>query len=226
MSTPRVAKQSHEQMRRKEIARKAAYRAPPPAAELMVTLGQERLKALQAAGVAVDARTTQVAAFQLAAAAFAAGLSAQSGLKWQSAVLGSLGCLAWFIGCGLAFWGIRSCKNQVAGLDPSFWSGVLTTPRFSARLARSWAAEATEDMILVACRVDEVRARWLNMSLIAGGVGATLLLAAVGLNVVGRLNDQVWGPKGQANPVLPSEEVRRPVGEDRANSRVNARSSQ
>lgn len=150
---------------------------------MIVELGQERLKALQTGGIALDARTTQVAAFQLAAAAFASGLTAAEKVSFSAAALAGLGCLSFVVGSGVAFWGMRSCANQVAGVDPSFWHGALTTPRFNDKLARSWAAEVTEGFIVDARQVDEVRARWLNRSLIAGAVGALSVLAAAGTNL-------------------------------------------
>jgi hypothetical protein len=63
---------------------------------------------------------------------------------------------------------------------------VLSTRRFTDQVARSWAAEITEDFIVDARKVDEVRAGWLNRSLIAGAFGALLVLAAVGANVFDR----------------------------------------
>ena len=187
-----------EKERLKAIARNAAHRAPPESARMIVELGQERLKALQAGGIALDARTTQVAAFQLAAAAFASGLTAGEKVALVAALLAAAGCLAFVVGSGLAFWGMRSCENQVAGVDPSFWSGALVTSRFNDKVARSWAAEVTEGFIVDARKVDEVRARWLNRSLLAGGVGAVLVLAASGVSVAVKWCDA-------AAPAAPAE---------------------
>ena len=78
-----------------------------------------------------------------------------------------------------------------------FWSGALTTPRFNNKLALSWAAEVTEGFIVEARKVDEVRARWLNRSLIAGGVGAISVLAAAGMNLADK-----W--EGRADHPVPT----------------------
>lgn len=161
------------------IARNAAYKAPGEASRLIVELGQERLRALQAGGIALDARTTQVAAFQMAAAAFSATFSVQEKAPPVTAVLAGVGCLAFIAGSALAFWGIRSCTSQVAGVDPSFWHGILSTPRFTDKLARAWAAQVTQEMIDHARRVDDVRGRWLDRSLLSGSLGAILVLLAV-----------------------------------------------
>lgn len=194
-----------EKQRLQDVARKAAHRAPPESARMIVELGQERLKALQAGGIALDARTTQVAAFQLAAAAFASGLTAADKVSLAAAVLAGLGCLAFVIGSGLAFWGMRSCDNQVAGVDPSFWSGALTPVRFNDKLARSWAAEVTEGFIVDARKVDEVRARWLNRSLVAGGAGAVLVLGAAGMNVADKWNGLCATSQPQRSLPTPSQ---------------------
>lgn len=176
-----------EKARLKEIARKATGRAPPESARLIVTLGQERLKAMQAAGIALDARTTQVAAFQLAAAAFAAGLSGHEQTGLLAASASAVGCLLFVGGSGLAFWGMRSCKSQVAGVEVSFWKGALDE-RLTDKLARCWAAEITEDFTFEARHVDEVRAKWLNRSLLVGGAGALAVLFAVGFNLFDKWN--------------------------------------
>lgn len=191
MSTPTkrevaAAAAAADKVRRKEVARRVAYKAPAESAQLIVELGQERLKALQTGGIALDNRTTQVAAIQLAAAAFAAGLTVSDKISLVGASLAALGCAVFVLGSSLAFWGMRSCENQVAGVDPTFWSGILTAPRFSNKLARSWAADITEDFIVAACAVDVERGRWLDHSLKAGAVGASFIILAVGANLLER----------------------------------------
>jgi len=183
MSAPTKEDAAKERERRKEIARKAAYKAPPESARLIVELGQERLKALQTGGIALDNRTTQVAAFQLAAAAFSAGFTVSETVSVPAATLAGTACAVFLIGSALAFWGIRSCDTQVAGVDPTFWTGILDRVRFTDKLARSWAAEVTEDCIVAACTVDRTRGRWLDRSLIAGAAGASLMIVAVGANL-------------------------------------------
>lgn len=216
--------------RLKEIARKAAHKAPVESASTIVALGQERLKALQAGGVALDTRTTQVAAFQLAAAAFSAGLTASERVGLWGASIAALACVAFVVGSGLAFWGMRCCDNQVAGVEPSFWSGVLSTPRFTDKLARSWAAEITEDFIFEARRVDEIRGDWLNRSLVVGAVGAGLVVLAVGANLGQRwlgsdekaLPAQATIPRQSATSIIPAQTTPRKVSPVQAGAQPQA----
>lgn len=179
MSTPK----GEAERRQVETARKAAYKAPPESSRMIVALAQERLKALQAGGIALDTRTTQVAAFQLAAAAFSAGLTGVSATSLVAVSLGAAACLAFVVGSGLAFWGMKSCATQVAGLDASFWIGVVDARRVTDRVVRSWAAETTEACTLAARRVDAQRSRWLDFSLVAGAVGALAVVGASAANL-------------------------------------------
>ncbi|MDO8900124.1 MAG: hypothetical protein Q7V15_02090 [Phenylobacterium sp.] len=183
MSTPKEKEALATKRRQILIARKAAYKAPPESSRMIVALAQDRLKALQSGGIALDTRTTQVAAFQLAAAAFAAGLTGANAASLLAASLGAFACLAFVVGSGLAFWGMKSCDTQVAGLDASFWTGVVEAPWVTDRLVRSWAAETTEACTLEARRVDAERGRWLNRSLLAGAAGALAIVGATGANL-------------------------------------------
>lgn len=185
-----------EEAERAATALNAAYKAPVETSRLIVELGQERLRALQTGGIALDARTTQVAAFQMAAAAFSAAFSVQERAPTSTSLLAALGCLAFIAGSALAFWGIRACTSQVPGIDPWFWRELLSTGRFSDKIARAWAAKATQEMIHHAVRVDDVRGRWLDRSLLAGSLGALLILLAVASMALGV---ETIGPKKAAH---------------------------
>jgi hypothetical protein len=176
------AKRREQESKKKEAARLATYKAPPATASLIIQLGQERLKALQAGATALDARTTQVAGYQLAAAGFCAGLAATQP-DLTSALLASAGCLSFVLGSALAFFGVHACDTQAAGIEPSYWERVLSTRPFNDRIGRSWIAHSTEACILDAQRVDAARARWLNISLMFGAIGAFAVLCAVGVGV-------------------------------------------
>lgn len=204
MSTPtkREAAAAAEKEGRKDLARKAAYNAPAESARMIVELGQERLKALQTGGVALDNRTTQVAAIQLAAAAFAAGLTVTDKITVIGATFAATACIFFVLGSGLAFWGMRSCDNQVAGVNPTFWRDILTTRRFSDKVAWSWAAEVTEAGIIDACAVDRARGGWLDRSLVAGGLGASFIMLAVGTNLVERWTNAPAAAGGYMAAVL------------------------
>jgi hypothetical protein len=159
-------------------ALQSAYSLPYETSLMIVQLGQERLKALQASGAALDARTTQAAAIQLAAAAFAAGLVSAREISIITAFLGFLACVAFVVGAGIAFYGMYSCKTQVAGIEPSWWFPARSESDFDNRDALSWAAATTQDMIDFTRNVDERRAEFLNFSLMHGIGGGVLVSTA------------------------------------------------
>ena len=161
-----------------ERAREAALKLPQETSVAIVQLGQERLKALQASGTALDARTAQSASIQLAAAAFAGGLIATKDISISVAVLGFLACAAFVIGAAIAFYGITSCHAQVAGIEPEWWFPATEDPEFDEATGRSWAARTTQDMIDFTRNVDERRARYLNRGVFHGISGVILVLLA------------------------------------------------
>jgi hypothetical protein len=160
-----------------EKAALAAEGLPEEISRMVVGLGQDRLRAIQSAGLALDARATQVAAIQLAAAAVSGGFGARQDSA-ATLFLAGLACLLFVIGGATAFFGIRACDQQVAGIEPAWWHPALAVKNFDAVAGRMWAAQVTEEMIRQARRVDIQRAKYLDCALWHGLAGAAAICLA------------------------------------------------
>jgi hypothetical protein len=145
---------------------------------MVVEQGQERLRALQASGAALDQRVTQVAALQLAAAAIAGTLLTGDGAIHPAKVLGAFACLAFVAGALIAFGGMKAGHQQLPGMLPSWWAAAADDPNFDGVHGREWLAAETEKNIAFNCRIDEKRAGWLDASLIVGLGGGLLIVAS------------------------------------------------
>jgi hypothetical protein len=139
---------------------------------LIVTLGQDRLKAQQSASASLDNRFGQVVSFQFAAAAVSATYLATHD---AAGIVDGAARLAFLVGGAIAFRGMRSDHQHLPGIEPSWWHPALSAQNFDLAKARSWLAGLTEEMIEFNAAETEHRARALNTSLWVGAFGAALL---------------------------------------------------
>ena len=148
------------------------------AAERIIELGTERIRSIQAAGVNLDTRTAQVAALQLAAAAFAAGIAASKDSSYLTGWLAAASSLLFVFGAGTALWAIQSCESQAAGIEPAYWERALDQNCFDDSVVLAWSAKVIQQAIETATRVDERRGRLLNDSIVLGLVASAMAFAS------------------------------------------------
>lgn len=172
----------------------------------VIELGQERLRAMQAASIAIDQRISQVAAFQLAAAAFAGSLLISDKVAPFTVALAFGACLAFVAGAVLAFRGTAAGKQHLPGLPPSYWKDAPTTKGFDAICAQEWLAMETEGAITFNKAQDEKQAWWLHASLWAGLIGAALVAGAAG----SRLAAGATATSQSLTPAKPSADLLTP----------------
>ncbi len=165
------------------IAAEVVYEANDGVSDFIVAQAQERLRALQVAAHALDQRVTQVAAFQFAAAAFAAGAAASDVLRFFA----SLSAIAFVVGGVVAFRGIRSDPIHLPGIAPAWWKGSLEVKPFELDTARAWAADVLQNAIEQVDNENCERARHLNLSLNYAVGGAVLVAIGSALRLFGSL---------------------------------------
>lgn len=153
------------------VAAEVVYKANDVVSSFIVAQAQERLRALQVAAHALDQRVTQVAAFQFAAAAFAAGAAASDVLRFFA----SLSAIAFVVGGVVAFRGIRSDPIHLPGIAPAWWKGAIDVEPFEMDTARAWAADVLQNAIEQVDHENCERARHLNLSLNYAVSGAVLV---------------------------------------------------
>lgn len=161
------------------IAADVVYRANDVVADFIMAQAQERLRALQVAAHALDQRVTQVAAFQFAAAAFAAGAATADVLR----LFAGLSAVAFVVGGMVAFRGIRSDPIHLPGIAPAWWKGSRDLESFEIDTARGWAAGVLQSAIDQVDTENCERARHLNLSLCYALGGAVLVGFAAALKI-------------------------------------------
>ena len=155
-----------------ELAVEIVHTASEPVAQLIFDQANERIRALQTAAHALDARASQVAALQFAGAALAGGAA----LGGQLTIFAAASAFFFVLGGVSAFRAVESGDFHPPGIAPVWWEAVLTQP-LTKQDARAWAAGVLQTAIR---KVDEEnceRAKHLNNSLMLAVVGAALIAA-------------------------------------------------
>jgi hypothetical protein len=145
---------------------------------MVVELAQEKVRSLQLSGAALDQRATQAAAFLLAAAALAGSLLAVETAGSQTKLFAAMSCAFFVIGAACAFSGVRSGKQNVPGIEASWWWAATKLEKFEIADARSWAAGYFEDAVAFNIKEDRNRSKGLNASLWFGLIGGGFVTLA------------------------------------------------
>ncbi len=156
---------------RSEKAREVSNQVGQKVSSLIVQLAQERLKAQQTAGAALDQRCAQMVGFQLIAVTISATLSRGAD---PTAIFAAIACLVFLSGAIVAaFGGVRPDSQHLPGQNPSWWYGAPQEPKFTLGNANTWISVCAEEMIEFNNKRSDRRARFLDASVwlaVAGGV--------------------------------------------------------
>jgi hypothetical protein len=149
-----------------------------PVSAMIVEMAQEKVRGLQLSGAAIDQRCTQAATFELAAAALSGAFLALESASWDTKRWAAFSCLAFVIGAFFAFLGVWVGKQQLAGVEPSYWFRTKASGPDNVSEARAWIAGYLEDAIDANIKQDKWRSRGLNASLLCAVIGGMFVTAA------------------------------------------------
>lgn len=153
----------------KDRAEHVAYNGKPETVDMILSLGQEHIRAQHASSMALDSRCAQVAAIQMTAIALALAFIASGKATTVSAILIALAAWAFAFGTAAALHSIMSGYQKLPGVPPAWWYREGQEPP-EINVVRCWAAGETQHSIDFNNEVNEHKGDTLNRSLVMAAV--------------------------------------------------------
>ena len=172
-------------MNESEKASEAAALLPEDVSSLILQLAQDRIKALQAASAAIDQRITQMAGFQLTAAALAGTFLVNSKDSFLGGAIALAATVAFLTGLSIAIYAVAKGHQEICGMVPRWWHDATKVDDFSIKDARAWMAGHSQFCIESNSKEDERRLRLMKASLAFGAIGGLCVLLSAGAKLTG-----------------------------------------